>query len=269
MRREPFNFTPTEVNSISLGSPHVRPWGVHRTCGEPDEIKKIPTRKIPTRKILPLLSVNRPSNFGVVYSGTGTLVQGRVVMDAYAEPLRGEAREAAASASASASVAAGGGQHGGAGNGYRTQPHASGAATTAATTTANAAAGAPGGGGGVGVGHDYQLHHVSASPAAEGTCCEPFKLSPMVVDSISPAHLHVLRAHIGVLRTCRWADEIKQNTHTEDNTAFRGGVQAVPGRCRVRVRAGWARPSSKPWWRRRRRAAATLHRAPALHSHIH
>ena len=37
---EPFNFTPMGVNSISPGSPHVRPMGVHRTCGEPDEIKK-------------------------------------------------------------------------------------------------------------------------------------------------------------------------------------------------------------------------------------
>ena len=27
------------VNPISLGSPHVRPVGVHRTCGEPNEIK--------------------------------------------------------------------------------------------------------------------------------------------------------------------------------------------------------------------------------------
>ena len=37
-RLEPFNFTPMAVNSISSGSPHVRPMG--RTCGEPDEIKK-------------------------------------------------------------------------------------------------------------------------------------------------------------------------------------------------------------------------------------
>ncbi len=38
LQREPFNFTPMAVNSISSGSPHVRPMG--RTCGEPDEIKK-------------------------------------------------------------------------------------------------------------------------------------------------------------------------------------------------------------------------------------
>ena len=38
LQREPFNFTPMAVNSISSGSPHVRPKG--RTCGEPDEIKK-------------------------------------------------------------------------------------------------------------------------------------------------------------------------------------------------------------------------------------
>ena len=37
---EPFNVTPMGVNSIPSGSPHVRPMGVHRTCGEPDEIKK-------------------------------------------------------------------------------------------------------------------------------------------------------------------------------------------------------------------------------------
>ena len=35
-----FSFTPMAVNPISLGSPHVRPMGVHCTCGEPDEIKK-------------------------------------------------------------------------------------------------------------------------------------------------------------------------------------------------------------------------------------
>ena len=39
-RREPFNSTPMAVNSIPSGSPQVRPMGVHRTCGEPDEIKK-------------------------------------------------------------------------------------------------------------------------------------------------------------------------------------------------------------------------------------
>ena len=41
-RREPFSFTPMGVNSIPFGSPRVRctPMGVHRTCGEPDEIKR-------------------------------------------------------------------------------------------------------------------------------------------------------------------------------------------------------------------------------------
>ena len=37
---EPFNSTPMAVNSSSSGSPHVRPMGVRRTCGEPGEIKK-------------------------------------------------------------------------------------------------------------------------------------------------------------------------------------------------------------------------------------
>ena len=37
---QPFNSTPMGVNSISSGSPHVRPMGVHCTCGEADEIKK-------------------------------------------------------------------------------------------------------------------------------------------------------------------------------------------------------------------------------------
>ena len=57
MRREPFNSTPMGVNSISSGSPHVRPMGVHRTCGEPDEIKK----HTHTRNTLPLLSACRSS----------------------------------------------------------------------------------------------------------------------------------------------------------------------------------------------------------------
>ena len=41
-RPEPFNPTPMAVNSISSGPPHVlrAHTGVHRTCGEPDEIKK-------------------------------------------------------------------------------------------------------------------------------------------------------------------------------------------------------------------------------------
>ena len=41
-RHEPFNSTPTGVNPITSGPPHVQctPMGVHRTCGEPDEIKK-------------------------------------------------------------------------------------------------------------------------------------------------------------------------------------------------------------------------------------
>ena len=41
-RREPFNVTPMAANSIPRGSPHVpiRTMGVHRTCGEPDGIKK-------------------------------------------------------------------------------------------------------------------------------------------------------------------------------------------------------------------------------------
>ena len=37
-RREPSNLTPTGVNSVSFGPPHVRPTG--RTWGEPTEIKK-------------------------------------------------------------------------------------------------------------------------------------------------------------------------------------------------------------------------------------
>ena len=32
---------------------------------------------------------------------------------------------------------------------------------------------------------------------------EPFNFTPMAVNSISPARLHVLRAHMGVHRTCR------------------------------------------------------------------
>ena len=39
-RREPFDSTPMAVDSASPGSPHVRPTGVHRTCGEPDETKE-------------------------------------------------------------------------------------------------------------------------------------------------------------------------------------------------------------------------------------
>ena len=51
----PFNSTPMAVNSSSVGSPHVRPTGVRRTCGEPNE----KSRKIPTRNLLPLFFVSK------------------------------------------------------------------------------------------------------------------------------------------------------------------------------------------------------------------
>ena len=45
--RRPFNSTPMAVDSIPFSPPrtYVRPMGVHRTCGELNEIRKIPTRK--------------------------------------------------------------------------------------------------------------------------------------------------------------------------------------------------------------------------------
>ena len=55
--REPFNFTPVGVNSISFGPPHVRCTPMGRTCGEPGEINDI--KKNTTRKISPLLCVSR------------------------------------------------------------------------------------------------------------------------------------------------------------------------------------------------------------------
>ena len=58
-RRGPFNFTPMGVNSISSGSPHVRPapWGPSVRV-VPDRQTK--SRKIPTRSILPLFLVISP-----------------------------------------------------------------------------------------------------------------------------------------------------------------------------------------------------------------
>ena len=56
-RREPFDSTPMAVNSISFGSPHERPMGVHRTCGEPNEIKG----KFPPEKCHRSLSLSRPT----------------------------------------------------------------------------------------------------------------------------------------------------------------------------------------------------------------
>ena len=52
--RGPFNYTPVGINSISFGSPHVRPTGC--TCGEPNEIKKNAHPKYVTA-----LFVSRPS----------------------------------------------------------------------------------------------------------------------------------------------------------------------------------------------------------------
>ena len=39
------------VNSISLGLPHVRPMGLHRTCGGPGEIKKHPHPRNVTARV--------------------------------------------------------------------------------------------------------------------------------------------------------------------------------------------------------------------------
>ena len=44
-----FKFTPMAANQISFGSPRVTsraPHGVHRACGEPNEIKKYPPKNI-------------------------------------------------------------------------------------------------------------------------------------------------------------------------------------------------------------------------------
>ena len=49
---EPFNSTPMAANPISSGSPHVRPMGVHRTCGARRNQEKIPTRRIFSKKAL-------------------------------------------------------------------------------------------------------------------------------------------------------------------------------------------------------------------------
>ena len=46
------------VGSISFGSPHVRPMGVHRTRGEPNEIKE----KYPPGKVLSLRSFVQVAN---------------------------------------------------------------------------------------------------------------------------------------------------------------------------------------------------------------
>ena len=58
----------------------------------------------------------------------------------------------------------------------------------------------------------------------------PFDLTPIGVNSISPAHLHV--RPMG--RTCRWAGEIKKNTHPKFFPAlFREQARSCGGRtCR-------------------------------------
>ena len=48
----------------------------------------------------------------------------------------------------------------------------------------------------------------------------PFNSTPMGVNSIPPARLHV--RPMGVHRTCRWAGEIKKNTHPKKITALYG-----------------------------------------------
>ena len=49
------------------------------------------------------------------------------------------------------------------------------------------------------------------APSSAGTRPEPFSFTPMAVNSISPAHLHV--RPMWALSTCRWAGETKKGTH--------------------------------------------------------
>ena len=63
-RHEPFNSTPMAVNSISSGSPHVRP--MVRTCGEPNRIKKHTQIIAHPNNTTALVGGSRPAAWGVV-----------------------------------------------------------------------------------------------------------------------------------------------------------------------------------------------------------
>ena len=73
------------------------------------------------------------------------------------------------------------------------------------------------------------------APAA-GTCSEPFNVTPMGVNSTSPAHLRVRTTG----RTCRRAGEIKEYTHPKNCTLFFFQLRAAP------VWVAAARPVSRP-----------------------
>ena len=119
-RPGPFNSTPMAANPLSSGSPHVhvRPMGMHRTCGEPDEIKKN------TQPVYITALFLRAQAYGSITARRD----------------------------------------------------------------------------------DSRIFALCTRP-------EPFNSTPMAVNPISPGSPHVLRAHMGVHRTCGEPDEIKKNTH--------------------------------------------------------
>ena len=81
-RREPFNAAAMGVNSTSFAPPHVRPMGVHRTCGEPDKIVRVASltesRETPTRKMLPLFCFEGRADAGPAAHDRGLRAHGRV-----------------------------------------------------------------------------------------------------------------------------------------------------------------------------------------------
>jgi len=62
----------------------------------------------------------------------------------------------------------------------------------------------------------------------------------MESNSISSAHLHVCIRPVRALSTCRWADEIKGNTHPETFTVSFVISPYVEGKYRG-IGEGWAR----------------------------
>ena len=151
-RPEPFNVTPTGVNPISSGSPHVLRMGVHRTFGEPNEI----TKNTHPKSITALFRVQVPDAGG----------PGRHVQSVAGIALQG---------------------------GFRPRFHVR---LTVCCWFAVAGIPVPP------VCADANQSSSTVRPR------EPFKFTPVGVNTISAAHLRV--RPIG--RTCRRAGEIKNNT---------------------------------------------------------
>ena len=100
---------------------------------------------------------------------------------------------------------------------------------------------------------------VSPADVVEGVSVPSRSIPPpMGVNSISSGSPHILRAHMGVRRTCGEPDELKKNTHPNNVTAL-----FIYLLIRAAVCWGSPTPCKKPTKRTTARAASKIKRTTA------